>query len=106
MTLRTASSYVENLQRHADDFYEESGKESATTKEIAAWAIQSGRWSPPADLIMRKCREDFSLATQAPHRFQPFVDHVLRESFVNLGRAGKQGDRARCLRRSGIGKGG
>jgi len=54
--------YYEALQKLADVYFAESGKETATTKEIAFWAIKNRKWDAPADLIMSKCREDFAKA--------------------------------------------
>ncbi len=50
------------LQQFADEYFAETGKESATTKEIARWAIKTGRWEAPTDLALRQCRQDFSRA--------------------------------------------
>ncbi|TWT36633.1 hypothetical protein KOR34_15720 [Posidoniimonas corsicana] len=58
---RAASrSYSEQLQELADRYFAEAGQETATAKEIAAWALSHGHWEPPADLVLRKCREDFA----------------------------------------------
>lgn len=54
--------YIEHLQGLVDEYFESTGKERATTKEIAFWAIKEERWEPPSDLILSKCREDFSRA--------------------------------------------
>ena len=62
-----AKSYFEQLQDFADDYFDETGQETATTKEIAEWAINTGRWLPPAGLVLQKCREDFSKALRAQH---------------------------------------
>lgn len=56
------TSYHEALQRLADDYFAESGKTTATTKEIAFWAIQNRKWDAPPDLILSRCREDFAKA--------------------------------------------
>jgi hypothetical protein len=55
-------SYYEMLQSLADKYYAETGKVEATTKEIAVWAVRSNLWDAPSDLIINKCREDFSRA--------------------------------------------
>lgn len=67
--IMSTGGYFELLQRFADDFFEQTNSETATTKDIAVWAIQTGRWDPPSDLILRKCREDFAKA---------FVSNTLR----------------------------
>ena len=35
---------------------------AATTREFATWAMQTGRWTPPPDLLLKKCQEDFAKA--------------------------------------------
>ena len=62
MTVKSALTYYEVLQRQADEYFDETGKERATTKELAVWALRTGKWEPPVDLVLRKCREDFSRA--------------------------------------------
>ncbi len=62
MSNKHTTTYNEMLQRLADEYFESTGQSRATTKEIAVWAVSSGQWDPPADLILRKCREDFSRA--------------------------------------------
>ena len=61
-TKRIARSYAETLQNYADAYFAETGAETATAKEIAAWAIRTKLWVPPPDLALRQCREDFAKA--------------------------------------------
>lgn len=56
------STYNDAMQKLADLHFEEHNQEAATTRELAVWAIQTGRWEPPADLVIRKCQEDFATA--------------------------------------------
>lgn len=60
--IRTTTSYNEALQKLADEYFLEAGKDAATTKEIAFWAIQNRKWEAPPDVILSKCREDFAKA--------------------------------------------
>lgn len=60
-TVDTAT-YNEELQRYKYEYFAETGKTTATTRELAAWAISSGRWTAPRDLLTQKCREDFAVA--------------------------------------------
>ncbi|MHC4402325.1 MAG: hypothetical protein ACYTG0_21885 [Planctomycetota bacterium] len=62
MASATAKSYYEALQDYADEYLEETGKMEATTQEFAAWAIRTGRWEPPPNLILKKCKDDFARA--------------------------------------------
>ena len=56
------SGYYEVLQRQADEYLAKSGKETVTTRELAAWAIRTGRWEAPPDVIIHACQEDYAKA--------------------------------------------
>jgi len=60
--MHKATAYNETLQKLADEFFETTNTATATTKDIAVWAIRNGKWNAPADLVLRKCREDFAKA--------------------------------------------
>ena len=62
MATATARSYNEALHDYADEYLAETGRVAATTREFAAWAMQTGRWVPPPDLHIKKCQEDFARA--------------------------------------------
>jgi hypothetical protein len=65
MSTTCAATYNETLQRYAREYFAETGKATATTREIAAWAIATDRWEPPRDLLLQTCREDFATALRA-----------------------------------------
>ena len=65
MSKATSMTYTEALQRDADEYFEEHPL--ATTNELAVWAITSGRWDAPPDLILKRCRQDFANALRAQH---------------------------------------
>jgi len=54
--------YNEKMQALADRYFDETSKESATTRELAMWAIQLRMWEAPPDLVLKKCQEDFAKA--------------------------------------------
>jgi hypothetical protein len=60
--MHTASQYNEALQKLADEYFSQANSTTATTKEIAVWALRNGKWDAPEDLVLRKCREDFARA--------------------------------------------
>ncbi len=62
MSSHSSSTYIESMQVYVEEYFAETGNERATTKELAMWAISSGRWEPPSDLVLRKCRDDFARA--------------------------------------------
>ncbi len=83
MSEKSNRTYTEIMQGFADEYYEETGKASITTKELAIWAIQTNRWDPPQGLIIKKCQEDFARALRGQHitndHGQPVrVKHVAR----------------------------
>jgi hypothetical protein len=59
---RSSERFNETLQKHKDEYLRETQKVLVTTRELAVWAIATGRWEPPPDLALRKCREDYSRA--------------------------------------------
>lgn len=59
---RISGNFNEKLQKHKYEYLRETGKVLVTTRELAVWAISTGRWEPPPDLALRKCREDYSRA--------------------------------------------
>jgi hypothetical protein len=89
MSTKTAATYVEVLQAYADEYFSESGKETATAKEIAAWAIETERWEAPANLILKRCQDDFAKAL----REQYFKDRHGRSIRAKHVARIKQGDR-------------
>ncbi len=65
MSKLTTMTYAERMQRDADEYFEEHPL--ATTNELAVWAIRTGRWEAPPDLILKRCRQDFANALRAQH---------------------------------------
>ena len=57
-----ARGYYEALQDYADEYLKETGKTEATTEEFAAWAIRTGRWEPPPNLVLKTCKDHFAKA--------------------------------------------
>lgn len=62
MATATSMTFNDVIQRYADEYFAEGNRETATAKEIAIWLIQTGRWEPPHDLMLRQCREDVARA--------------------------------------------
>ncbi|WP_417492876.1 hypothetical protein [Maricaulis sp.] len=56
------ATYSKQIQKIVTEFRLAGNKWPATTKEIAAWAIQTGRWQLEDDIAIRKCAEDISRA--------------------------------------------
>jgi hypothetical protein len=62
MITKAAKTYMEALQDYADEYLDETQSTTATTAELAEWAIRTERWSPPPNIAMRLCKEDFAKA--------------------------------------------
>lgn len=82
--IEVANSQQELLQHWADEYLLEYAKDTATTRELAVWAITTGRWSPPADLAVQRCRQEFSKALREHYFTDEFgrsvrAKHVIRE---------------------------
>lgn len=65
-----ASTFVRQMQEIANQ-YMKAGHPLATTREIAAWAIQSGLWKPqPSDLI-NQCADQLARAMRKEYFTDP-----------------------------------
>lgn len=62
MPVRASKSYTEALQDYADEYFEETGVPRATTMELAVWALETGRWEAPRNVVLKQCQEDFARA--------------------------------------------
>jgi hypothetical protein len=62
MPKRISETFNQTLQKHKDEYFRETGKVLATTRELAMWAMATDRWEAPPDLALRKCREDYARA--------------------------------------------
>ena len=60
--MRQTTTYLESIQKLADEYLSETGQDAATTREFALWAVQNGKWEAPPDIILRTCRGDFARA--------------------------------------------
>ena len=89
MTTKVADSYLEALQKDAARFQRDMGKDQYTVKELAVWAIRNDLWEPPADLVLRKCCEDYGRALREQH----FEDREGRSIRVNHVARTIRGDR-------------
>ena len=54
-------SYYEQLRSLADQYFSDHDG-SATAKDIAGWAIQTGRWAPQHGSMINQCAEELSRA--------------------------------------------
>jgi hypothetical protein len=59
-------TYSEQLQKIANDYFG-SHDGLASTRDIAKWAIDSGRWSPQRGSMLDQCAEELSRAMREEH---------------------------------------
>jgi hypothetical protein len=88
--LKVADSYSETLQNLADEFIDVTGKQQFTVKELAVWSIRTERWEAPADLVLRKCCEDFSRALRDQHITDALGNSVRAKHVARLRSGDKQ----------------
>jgi hypothetical protein len=55
-------TYVKQMQRIVDEYRLEGLAWPASAKNIADWAITTGRWELPAAAIRRRCADDIASA--------------------------------------------
>ena len=53
------------MQKYADEYFEQYPL--ATTSDLAVWPIKTGKWEPPSDLVLRRCKQDFARALREQH---------------------------------------
>lgn len=62
MALKAAKPLNEALQKHADEYVAETGNTEFSIADLSEWALSTGRYEPPKDLIRKKCREEYARA--------------------------------------------
>jgi hypothetical protein len=75
-------SYIKQMQRLADEFYEVTGKTTASTKEMAKWAISTGKWQRHEDAALRQCAQDFADALREDYDTNPKTGRRYRTKHV------------------------
>lgn len=90
MGKRSATSYGEKLQTYTDEYLRITGKKTVVVSELAVWAINTKRWEPPADLVLRICRQDFAKALREQMITDSRGNPVRAKHVARITRAGKQ----------------
>lgn len=55
-------SYTKQMQKLADEFYRTIGRKTASPREMARWAISTGKWQRHEAAALQQCAEDFARA--------------------------------------------
>lgn len=61
------ATYMKQMQKIVDDYRREKQPWPASTNDIAAWAIRTGRWELPASAAVRRCAEDLADAMRGEY---------------------------------------
>lgn len=82
-------SYNEQLISIANDYFAEH-KGSATSREIAAWAMKTGKWAPQPGSMIERCAEELSRAMREEHILDPQGRSVRAKHAARIRENGKQ----------------
>lgn len=88
--MRSGNSYTKQMQRIADEFYQETGRTTATRDEIARWAIRTARWQPHPEAIVKQCAEELAKAMREDYEADPQGRKVRVKHAATVERNGKQ----------------
>lgn len=65
------ASYNDQMAVLADEYQRETGRTTYMAKEVAAWALDSGRWQPHRDSLLRQFADDLSKAMREQYITDP-----------------------------------
>jgi hypothetical protein len=78
------------MQKYADEFYEETGKTMASTREMVQWAIATGRWQRQDEVALKQCAKDFARAMREDYTTDSKGRRVRRKDAAFIEKDGKQ----------------
>lgn len=78
------ATYNEQIASLADQYLSATGRDSFTTKEVAAWALDARLWEPHRDSMLRQFADDLSRALREQYITDPQgrrvrVKHAIRQ---------------------------
>jgi len=82
-------SYIKQMQSLADEFYKTTGRTTASTKEMARWAITSGKWQRHEDAALKQCAQDFADALREHYQTDPTGRRYRTKHVAPVERGGK-----------------
>ena len=83
-------TYTEQLQRIANRYLKEHGGESATKRDIAAWAVTSGLWQPQRSDLISQCAEQLARAMREEYITDPQGRSVRAKHVERIEQGGEQ----------------
>jgi hypothetical protein len=79
------------MQDLAEEFYRTTGRKTASTKEMARWAIEKDKWQRHDEAALNQCAEDFRRALREDYRTDPKTGRRYRAKHAApVERSGKQ----------------
>lgn len=82
-------SYYEQLRSIADKYFSEHDG-SATSRDIAAWAMSTGLWQPQPGSLIHQCAEELSRAMREDYITDPQGRDVRAKHAARIRENGKQ----------------
>ena len=89
-TIRRGPTYYELLRQYVHEYRNSGMSWPATSREIAVWALASGRWRPGVGAIVTICAEAFSAAMREDYFTDPQGRIVRAKHAAKVIREGRQ----------------
>jgi hypothetical protein len=83
-------SYLEQMQRIANEYLAAGHSIAATTHEMAIWAIESKRWEPQRSALINQCADELSRAMREEYFTDAQGRRVRAKHVARRDRDGKQ----------------
>jgi len=81
-------SYIKQMQSLADEFYKTTGRTEASTREMARWAITSGKWQRHEEAALKQCAQDFADALREHYETDAATGRRYRTKHAAPGKRG------------------
>jgi hypothetical protein len=82
-------AYYEQLRSIANQYFDEHNG-TATTKEIAAWAVRTGLWAPQPGSVVEQCADELARAMREEYITDPQGREVRAKHAARIREDGKQ----------------
>lgn len=83
-------TYSEQLQDIVRDYRAEKNPWPATSRQIAGWALHTGRWAPSPATLVKQCAEDIARAMREEYFVDPQGRSVRTKHAARVQRDGQQ----------------
>lgn len=82
--------YSQQMQAIANHYFEETGEDGATARQIAKWAIDRKLWQPRPEAITRQCADDLARAMREEYYTDPQGRRVRLKHVARIKRGDEQ----------------